>query len=67
MDRYKLIDDELPEKGRDIIGIDKYGEKHYCFKCNCKKPNCMEWRCSLTGFGLMVNIVKWKYEKEGVK
>ena len=67
MDGYKLISDELPEKGRDIIGIDKYGEKYYCFKCNCKNPMCMEWRCSLTGFGLMVDIVKWKYEKEDIE
>lgn len=55
------IDDELPEKGKDIVGIDEYGSKYYCFRCACHNPKCMEWRCSITGYGLMVNIVRWTY------
>lgn len=57
-----LVKDQLPEKGKDIIGIDKYGNKHYCFRCDCHNPNCKEWRCSLTGNGLIIDVVKWIYE-----
>lgn len=59
---YKSIKDELPEKGKDIIGLDEDGNTYYCFRCNCPNPNCTEWRCSITGFGLIINIVKWQYE-----
>ena len=57
-----LIENEYPEKGKDIIGIDKDGNKHYCFRCACKNNNCKEWRCSITGFGLMINIIEWEHE-----
>ena len=56
------IKDQLPEKGKDIIGIDKNGDRHYCFRCACLNENCIEWRCSLTGYGLFVDIRKWIYE-----
>lgn len=61
-DEFILVSEEYPQKGKPIIGIDDEGLKHYCFKCACKNPNCKEWRCSITGGGLMVNIIKWKYE-----
>ena len=57
------IEKQLPEKGKDIIGIDKFGNKHYCFRCNCHNFDCKEYRCSLTGSGLFIDIVKWKYNK----
>lgn len=56
------VKDILPEKGKDIIGITSSGEKRYVFRCNCHNPNCKEWRCSLTGYGMMVEIIKWKYD-----
>ena len=28
-----LVKEQLPEKGKDIIGIDEDGNKHYCFRC----------------------------------
>ena len=59
----KNIKDELPEKGKDIIGITPYGEKKYVYRCNCYNPNCTEWRCSLTGYGLIIRIVEWEYEQ----
>ena len=31
------VKEQLPEKGKDIIGIDKYGNKHYCFRCASHK------------------------------
>jgi hypothetical protein len=55
------IKNKLPPKGVDIIGYDSYSNKHYVFRCNCPNENCLEWRCSLTGFGMLVKIKKWKY------
>lgn len=55
-----LISDQMPEKGRNIIGYDEEGEKHYCYRNKCKC--CDDWRCSITGYGLLINIVKWQYE-----
>jgi hypothetical protein len=63
----KYVKDELPRKGKDIIGYTSDGEKHYVFRCNCYNPNCTEWRCSITGFGMMLKIVKWEYEKIKIK
>jgi hypothetical protein len=57
----KYTKDELPERGKDVIGYTKEGEKKYVFLCNT--PGCMEWRCSVSGFGLLVDIDKWEYEK----
>jgi len=62
-EEYILVKDQLPEKGKDVIVIDDEDKKHYCFTCNCKNPKCKEWRCSLTGYLLMINAVKWKYEE----
>jgi hypothetical protein len=62
IEEYKLIQDELPEKGKDIIGIDEDGNERCCFRCACHNDKCIEWRCSITGYGLLINIVKWKYE-----
>ena len=56
------IEDKLPEKGTDIIGYDPNGDKHYCFRCNCHNINCMEWRCQITGGGLLIKVVKWEYD-----
>ena len=55
------INEELPEKGKDILGIDDVGNEYYCFRCNCQDPYCTEWRCSITGCGLMINISMWRY------
>lgn len=58
---YKLTD-KIPEKGIDIIGYDNKGDEYYCFRCECSNPNCIEWRDSLMGAGLMVEIVEWEYK-----
>lgn len=55
------LKEQLPEKGRDIIGIDENGDKYYCFRCACGNIDCKEWRCSLTGYGLLISIIKWEY------
>ena len=59
---YIDIKERLPEKGKNIIGISTDGEKRYVYRCACHNPNCNEWRCSLTGFGMIIKIIKWKYE-----
>jgi len=64
MNEFINIKDQLPEKGKDIIGVDNNGDISYCFRCNCHNPNCTEWRESLSGYGLIVNIVKWKYVED---
>lgn len=56
-----LIKDKLPEKGKNIIAICSDGEKREVYRCSCHNPNCREWRCSLTGYGLMINVRKWQY------
>lgn len=61
-DEYTLLEEKKPDKGKNIIGLDEDDEVYYCFRCNCKNPECNEWRCSVTGYGLMVDIIKWKYE-----
>lgn len=63
MDEFIDIKNELPEKGKDIIGVTSDGDIKYCFRCNCHVHNCKDWRDSTTGFGLIVNIIKWKYIK----
>lgn len=55
------IKDNLPEKGKDIIGYDSENNEYFIFRCNCKVDNCMEWRCSITGLPVLINIIKWKY------
>lgn len=57
-DDYILIKDQLPEINKNVIGIDNNGDIKYCFLSKFG-----EWRCSLTGFGYLIDIVKWKYEE----
>lgn len=53
----------LPPKGVDVWGYDSKGEKYHVFRCACSDVNCIEWRDSIIGSSLMVNIVKWEYIK----
>ena len=64
MEDFINIVDELPNKGKDIVGLGKHGVKHYCFRCACHMEKCKEWRDSFMGASLMVNVVKWKYYKK---
>lgn len=63
MDEFFDIKEKLPDKGKDIVGINQRGETVYCFRCACKNPNCLEWRCPITGSALIISINKWKYKK----
>jgi hypothetical protein len=58
---YILLENELPQKGKDIIGIDESGNEYYVFRCFCPNENCTSFRDSLIGSEIMVDIIKWKY------
>lgn len=55
-----LVADELPSKGVDIIGVDSDGKSHECFRCNCANPRCTEWRCSILGYGLIIDVLAYR-------
>lgn len=57
------LKDNMPIKGRDIIAIDKEGSHHYIFRCACSNENCNDYRCSLTGYNISIEFVKWKYDE----
>ena len=54
---------ELPRKGKDIIATLDDGSTVNVFRCNCRNPNCKEFRCSTTGFSMDINVVTWVYKK----
>lgn len=57
-----LLSDKIPNKGKGVVVIDSDSKIHYCFRCSCKNKSCLEWRCSITGFSLLIDVVKWKYQ-----
>ena len=59
-----LVKEQLPDKGKNIIGVEEDGSTYECYRCSCGNPNCKEWRCSLTGYGMIIDVVKWKYAEE---
>lgn len=61
-DGYIRFTNKQPKINEDIIGFDENGKKYYCYRSKYG-----EWRCSLTGSGLLVDIVKWKYVKSKSK
>lgn len=61
-EKFISIKEELPDKGKDIIGKTPDGDIHYVFRCACHNPKCKEWRCSLTGFGMMIEVESWRYD-----
>ncbi len=52
---------EFPIKGKDVVATLSDGSDAYVFRCACANSNCKEWRCSVTGSGLMIDVIKWKY------
>jgi len=54
------INDQLPERGKDIIAICDDGLEHELFLCSCPH-NCRTWKCSLLGYSMILDVVKWKY------
>lgn len=59
---FTSIEAELPQKGKEIIAICDDGLKRELYRCPCKvNPKCMEWRCSITGMNIIVDVFKWRY------
>lgn len=58
---YILIENQLPDKGKHIVGIDSDERMHYCYRCACKKLDCVEWFDSFTNEWILIDIVKWIY------
>lgn len=54
---------ELPIKGKDVIATLSDGREISTYRCNCSNPNCTEWKCPITGSGLMIDVVKWRYDE----
>jgi len=57
MNDYIMLKDKKPERGKDIEYIDSNGNHGYAFL----SQRCDEWRCIITGFGLIIDVVKWRY------
>ena len=55
------ISERIPEKGKDILTIDSKGVERVCFRCACKDPYCLEFRCTITGSALIIGVEEWKY------
>lgn len=65
--KWRKSNDILPKKGKDIIAYDSEGNKHYCYRCNCANPDCVELRCSITGGQLLIDVVSWEYDTQEEK
>jgi len=55
---YILLSDKKPEPKKEVEYIDSDGHHGFAYLCSCC-GNC--WRCSVSGGGLMIDVVKWKY------
>ena len=54
---------ELPIKGKDVIALCSDGQERHLFRCACANDKCTEWRCAITGYGMMVKVTKWIYDE----
>ena len=61
MTKWHKYPDEIPEPKKDLKHIDSDGHEGYCYLCGCCKK---EWRCAVSGGGLMIDVIKWRYDIE---
>ena len=54
---------ELPTKGKDVIALCSNGQERHLFRCACANEKCTEWRCAITGRGMIVEVTKWVYDE----
>lgn len=52
------IRDLKPEPNIDIEYINSDGRHGFAYLCPCCKN---EWRCIVSGSGLLIDVKKWKY------
>lgn len=60
---YKLIRDELPIIGKDVVGYDIEGNQYNCYRSKSFSNDLIIWKNSITTEQIDVNIVLWKYEE----
>lgn len=58
------INKELPTAGELIIAKLKDGTERKCFRCECKDEFHNGWAEPIIGFGIMIDVVGWKYYKK---
>jgi len=61
MNEYLIFAEKKPEPKKTIEYIDIYGLHGYAYLC-ARCLNC--WREPITGSGLMIDVVKWRYAKD---
>jgi len=50
--------EHTPEPNKDLHIIDSEGYEGYAYLCGCCKK---EWRCVVSGGGLAIDVIKWRY------
>lgn len=60
MEEWISLKDELPVKGVDVRVKQSDDSECDAFRCACHNENCKEWRCTITGFGLMIDVAQWR-------
>ena len=57
MDCWIDIKTKQPERGEVVETKDSEGIEHLAYLCrHCGK----EWRCGISGYGLMIDVVAWR-------
>lgn len=57
MKDWKDINKEKPERGLTVETKDSEGVVRLAYLC---KHCGNEWRCAMTGYGLMIDVVQWR-------
>ena len=63
MSKWYNYPDKIPEPKKTLKVIHSNGYEGYAFLCGCCKK---EWRCVVSGGGLAIDVIKWRYDEEEV-
>lgn len=55
------MDIRLPAKGKKVIALCADGIEREVFRCACKDDRCTAFRCAITGYQIMIDVIKWRY------
>lgn len=55
------INEMIPDPLLDIVAITSDGFSHNVYRCG-HTSNCRTWKCSITGWTKLINVIKWKYK-----
>lgn len=60
MEDWILLSDRKPERGEDVEVLNSDGTSCFAYLCE----HCgSEWRCSMSGYGLMIDPIKWRLRR----